>query len=355
MAKAPLVFDDKPYLEQLRQREVFVHHIHWDGSLPADALFAFYQRRGKPLLLPERDVHGTHLIYASEAQREIDSEEKLREFQMGLLTKYDITDVFAVPIGAMQTEQDLKEMAVAHCRYLQSQNIPYAETRFAPYYHMQEGLSMDRVIGYTLEGFAQGREETGVIVQPIVSINREIDGATSQDIVKAALRFAGKGIVGIDLVCYEVGNPPEKHADAFALTFDSPLQRAVHAGEMCTEEENLKNMYTAITQLRAHAIGHGIPLHKRKHKNHDLVELMVERSIRLESNPISNYYFFIDDIQDLHLDALVDAGVLVTINPDDPAMWPNGDLVHNLYVVGKLYGDAFVDTVIDNSIRAAWA
>ncbi len=59
-------------------------------------------------------------------------------------------------------------------------------------------------------------------------------------------------------------------------------------------------------------------------------------------------------MEELHLDELVQAGVLVTINPDDPAMWKNGDLVDNLYFLGKLYGDDFVRKVTANSIRTAW-
>lgn len=91
---------------------------------------------------------------------------------------------------------------------------------------------------------------------------------------------------------------------------------------MCDEKENLKNIYTAITLLCVNGIGHAIPLHKRFYRGHDLVELMVTQSIRLESNPVCNYQFFISDIADLQLHKLVDLGVIVTINPDDPAMWP---------------------------------
>lgn len=353
MPKKLLVIDDPAYLEELRQKKVPALHIHWDGSLPAEELFALAQKRGRELLLPEKDVLGNGIPYASPQERVIDSAEKLREFQMSLLKKYSIVDVFSVPVGFMQTKEDLTATAVAHCRYLKEQNIPYAESRFAPQYHTFGGLSLDQIIGYTLEGFAQGKEESGVTVKPIICIGREASPGLGETVVKAALQYEGQ-IVGIDLACDERGHPPEKHYPAYKLTFDTSLRRTVHVGEMCSEEENLRNIFTAITFLWADGLGHATPLWKRYYQKHDLWEMILERNIRIESNPVSNYNFFIENIEDLHLDTLVNAGLLVTINPDDPAMWQYGDLVYNLYFLGKLYGNEFVEKVIRNSYQARW-
>ena len=353
--KPQITFEDTSYLEAQKQRSVPVNHIHWDGSIPAEDLFDFYQAEGQTLLLPEKDVAGNPLTYESEKERVIDSPEKLREFQTGLLTKYGIVDVFAVPVGAMQTKESLKAMARAHCRYLKEHNIPSAETRFAPIYHTGEGLSMNQVIGYALEGFAQGEEETGVQVNPIICINREVDPDTGEIIVKAALDFAERGVVGIDLACFEPPFPPDKFLSAYQLTFDSPLKRTAHAGEMFKDaQQNLRNVWYVLENFRPHGIAHAVDLHQRYFEGHDLIEMMVEGNVRLESNPISNSNFFIDGVEDLHLDQLVDAGVLVTINPDDPGMWPNGDLSHNLYVLGKLYGDDFLDKVVANAWKTKW-
>lgn len=352
MPTKSLLIDDVQYLDYLRTRKTFPLHIHWDGSIPAEDIFAMAQTRGRQLVLPEVDIDENPIPYISKRERLINSVETLRRFQMDL-RHYRIIDVFAVPISFMQTKQDLIDTAVAHCRYLKSQNSPYAESRFAPQYHTTEGLALDQVIGSALEGFEKGREETGVVVKLIISIGREADPSVGKEVVKAALRYQGS-VVGIDLACEERGNPPEKHYPAFALTFDSSLKRTIHAGEMCGEEENLKNIYTAITLLRANGISHAIPLHKKNYQGHNLIDLMIKGAIRLEANPICNSNFFIDDIANLHLEELMNAGVLVTINPDDPAMWQNGDLVYNLYALGKMYGDGFVQAAIRNSILAAW-
>ncbi|MBI4152860.1 hypothetical protein HY495_04060 [Candidatus Woesearchaeota archaeon] len=342
-----LHFDDESYLSAMQRRTNVLNHIHWDGSIPADDLWRFYQDNRKKLFLLEKYIDGTRV----EGDREIKSADELRSFQTNLFTKYDIVSVFSIPVGAMQTEEDIKAMAVAHCRYLRSQRTVYAESRFAPWYHTQQGLSIDQVIGYALEGFSQSWEEEGVKVKPIICINREVDSEEAKKIVRAALNFSERGVVGIDLACYEPPFPPEKFKEAYALTFDSPLKRTVHADEMCPEEEGIRNLTTAIDDLRADGISHAI--HLWKHPK--LIEKMREKEIRLESNPISNLTCsFIRDIAELHLDLLIKQGVKVTINSDDPAMWSNGDLAHNLYAVGKLYGNNFVDMVIRNGVETAW-
>lgn len=216
-------FEDHTYLNSLRQRQTCALHIHWDGSIPFGTLWNFYQRRGEKLFLPERYSDGRLL----EGDREIKTRKQLYDLRDGLFSKYGIVDVFEVPTRAMQTAADLKTMARAHCHYLQTQNIVYAETRFAPWYHAQEGgrgstLTLDEVIGYSLEGFEQGKEKTGVKVKLIVSINREVASEAAEKIVKASLHFAERGVVGIDLACYEPASPPELFENAFAMTFDSP-------------------------------------------------------------------------------------------------------------------------------------
>ena len=349
---AALEVTDTKYLEDLKKRVVFPLHIHWDGSIPAEQLFELATARGKKLFLPEKDIAGKHIIYENPDNRLIHNPAELKSF-MTNLRSYSIIDVFSVATELMQTKDDLVNAAVAHCKYLKSQNTVYAESRFAPQYHTFSGLSIEQVIKHSIEGFQKGKDETGVDVSLIVCIGRETDVESGMQIAKTAIncekRFPKK-IVGIDLACEERGNPPEKHYPAFKLTFDSPLKRTIHAGEMCDEITNLHNIVASIYLLRADGLGHAMPLYKDK----GLIETVRSRRIRVESNPVCNNFFFGTNIEDLHLDELVNAGVLVTINPDDPAMIPNGDLVHNLYHLGKLYGNNFVDKVIRNSVESCW-
>ena len=349
--KRKLKINNPKLLKKLKKEKVNILHIHWDGAIPPETIYKLSKRKGIELLLPEYDIQNKFIHYATKEDQKLDSVKKIMSFQRAL-RKYKMVDVFNLAINLMQEKSDLIELAVEHCRYLKSQNIEYAEVRFAPQYHTKKGLSIDKVIGYSLEGFEKGMEETGIKVKLILTIGREIDSEQSVKLVKEFLKYKdNEKIRGIDLAGEEMENPPEKHYEAFKLTFDTSFRRTVHAGEMCGEKENLKNIYTALTLLRANGIGHAIPLYKRYYKNHDLIELFIENNVRLESNPISNYNFFIENIEDLHLDQLVDAGVLVTINPDDPAMWEFGDEIYNLYFLAELYGYEFVKKVIKVSAR----
>mgnify|MGYP000965397275 CR=1 FL=1 len=243
-----------------------------------------------------------------------------------------------------------------HVDYLKKNNIVYAETRFAPQYHMKKGLSLGQVIGHVLEGLSERSRETGVVVKLIVCIGREMDGEKSVEVARAALEFQDRGVVALDLACWETPYPPERHRKAFELTFDSSLKRTVHAGEMCPkEEQNLRNIHTAITELKANGLGHAIPLHKRYYRGVDLIEMIVERGIRLESNPISNLVVTsLRSVEDLHLDKLMAEGVAVTLNSDDPAMWPDGSLSHNLYVVAECHGLPFIFKALECSVQTAF-
>ncbi len=340
------------YLEQLKKKKVFPLHIHWDGSIPAEDLFSMVQTRSTDILLPEQDINGTKIEYDTPDKRIVHNAQELQCFMQNL-RMYNIIDVFSVATRFMQTKEDLIATAVAHCKYLKSQNAPYAETRFAPQYHTFKGLNIEQVIAYAVEGFEQGKTETDVDVRLIISIGREVDTETGVKIADAVINCEKKfptKIVGIDLACEERGNPPEKHYPAFKQTFDTPLKRTVHAGEMCDEQTNLHNIAASVYLLRADGLGHAIHLHKDK----GLIATIRTKKIRIESNPVCNNFFFGTNIEDLHLDELVTAGVLITINPDDPAMIPNGDLVHNLYHLGKLYGNDFVNKLIRNSVEASW-
>ena len=330
-------------------------HLHLDGAVPASDVFQMAQAKGVTLFRASRDNNAAPIAYADESDRVIADEQSLAEYWMDW-EHYTIPDRFGIVTGLMQNQDEIVAISRAHVHSLHRQNIRYAETRFAPQYHLREGLSLERAIGYVLEGLAQGSEETGVIVKLIVCIGREIDGEASVAIARAALHFADCGVVALDLACFEPPYPPQLHRRAFELTFDSPLKRTVHAGEMCgSDEENLANVYTALSCLRADGIGHALPLHHRYYRQHDLVQMMVENGVRLESNPISNLVVTsLARIEDLYLDKLTAAGVRVTINSDDPAMWPNGSLAHNLYAVASLHGEHLVRLAIHNAVITAF-
>jgi adenosine deaminase len=318
-------------------------HSHIDGTIPIKELFKIAKKYNREI--KTSDEHEIKTIAA------------FSKFIRG--GGYDsllnnIAYRFSPITGLMQTEEILREVGRVYVKKLSEDGIIYAEGRIAPQYHIKEGLTIDEVIESLLEGLKEGYEETGTWANLIVAIGREITDKAARKIVSIALKYCKKGVVGIDLVGTEENNPPEKFLGAFRMTFNSKLKRTVHAGEGCKSiKNNLRNIGTSILVLKANGLGHAIHLPS----DQKLIRLVEKNNVRIESNPISNLVLgHISNIKDLKIDCLLAQHIKVTINSDDPAIWPNGTLTENFVEVCKVYGFGFkeVDALIMNSFESAF-
>ncbi len=267
----------------------------------------------------------------------------------------EIVDRFYPIIGLMQTDETIQEVGRTYVKELKKDGIIYAEGRFAPHYHTAEGMTHAEVIESMLEGLKAGCEETGIQANLIVAFGREVGIGVAEEVISQALRYEGRGVVGIDIGGKEEGNPPERFQNAFRLTFDSKLRRTAHAGEGAgSVDQSLRNIRNSISLLRADRIGHAVNLANDR----ELINLARERGVAVEMNPVSNLTLqHIHALRELGLDRLLSSGVTVTVNSDDPAIWPNGSLSENFVAVCTAYdfGLEEVDTLIINSLRAAFA
>jgi adenosine deaminase len=252
----------------------------------------------------------------------------------------------------MQTQEVLRDVGVAYAKELRSQNVIYAEGRFAPQYHLREGLSIDEAIQSIQEGLAEGCERFNVKINLIIAIGRESDSATAESIARAATR--NRVVVGLDLAGPEAGNPPERFEKPFAIAMAAGLKKTVHAGEGAgSTQQNLANIRTAMVRLGAERIGHAIDLAK----DEELVELARKKHVTIEMNPQSNKVLAkIRSFNDLRIDGLLARGVNVTVNSDDPALWPHGWIGEVLYGVCRSYrfGLNEVDRFTSNAIEGAF-
>jgi len=267
----------------------------------------------------------------------------------------EILDRFYPILGLMQTEETIREVGRTYVNELKKDGIIYAEGRFAPHYHTVEGMTQADVIESMLEGLKAGSEETGVHANLIVAFGREVGIGLAEEVVSQALRYEGRGVVGIDIGGKEAGNPPERFQSAFKLTFDSRLRRTAHAGEDAgSVDQSLRNIRNSIMLLRADRIGHAVNLASDR----ALMSLVVERGVALEMNPVSNLTLHhIRSLRELRLDLLLSSGAAVCMNSDDPALWPNGSLSENFVAVCDAYnfGLEEVDALASNSFSSAFA
>jgi len=316
-------------------------HSHIDGSVPAGELFRIARLRGKKLLTPQ----GKELTTVSSLMDHIKGS--------GYHTMLDdIVSRFFPITNLMQTQEVLRDIGIAYTKEMRSHNVVYAEGRFAPQYHQREGLTVDEVIQSMQEGLAEGSERFGVKVNLIVAIGRESERKLAESIAHAATR--NKAVVALDLGGPELGNPPERFETAFAIATAAGLKKTVHAGEGAgSVEQNLANIKAAITRLGADRVGHAIDLAR----DGELTSLAAANRVTIEMNPTSNKVLRkIRSAADLGVDRLLARGVPVTVNSDDPALWPHGTITDVLLTVCRSYhfGIEVVDQLISNAFDGAF-
>jgi adenosine deaminase len=161
---------------------------------------------------------------------------------------------FKVTISVMQTPEALERIAFEAMEDLASDNVVYAEIRFAPNQHMENGMNLESIVSAVLAGLERGREKTGVEYGVIICAMR--DQFISLEIAELAANFREKGVVGFDIAGDEYGHPPKKHLDAFEYIRQKNFNITIHAGEAF----GIESIWQAIQICGAHRIGHATRL-----------------------------------------------------------------------------------------------
>jgi adenosine deaminase len=207
----------------------------------------------------------------------------------GSLPKY--LEGFAHTIAVMQTEDALERVAYEQAEDLSRDGVIYFETRFAPIFHTQKGLTHQQIVAAVLRGLERGRKEFGVGSGLIICAMRNMD--VSLEMAELAVDFRERGVVGFDLAGEEGGYPPKKHVDAFHYIQRQNFNITIHAGEGFGKE----SIWQAIQYCGAHRIGHGTRLIEdiavadgRAVKLGDLAQYVLDKRIPLEICLLSNVH-----------------------------------------------------------------
>ncbi len=192
-------------------------------------------------------------------------------------------------------------------------NVTYCEFRFAPVLQAKGGHSMEEILDAVLRGLEKAHNEFDIINPLILCCYRSESAESSLETVNLALKYRDRGIVGVDLAGDEEHFPAEIHKEAFDLAKKENLNITVHAGEVGPPS----NMKEAIEILHSNRIGHGI----RLPEDRELLDFFVEKQIPLEVCPTSNVHTnAVKSYSEHPLKNLINAGVNVTINTDDPGV-----------------------------------
>jgi adenosine deaminase len=210
----------------------------------------------------------------------------------GSLVRY--LEPFAHTVAVMQTPDALHRVALECVEDLATDNVVYAEVRFAPELHLNRGMTLDEVVDAVLSGFADGEkaaEARGrrIVVRCLVTAMRH--AARSRDIAELAIRFRDKGVVGFDIAGAEAGYPPSRHLDAFEYMRANNARFTIHAGEAF----GIPSIHEALAFCGADRLGHGVRIVDDIEELADggvrlgqLASLVRDKRIPMEMCPSSN-------------------------------------------------------------------
>ena len=231
-------------------------------------------------------------------------------------------ETFAHTVAVMQTPDALRRVAAECAEDLAADGIVYAEIRFAPELHQEDGLALDEVLEAVLDGFAEGSEGRGITVRTLCSAMRQ--RASSVEIARLAVRYRERGVVGFDIAGPEAGYPPSRHLDAFSYVMRENFHITIHAGEAF----GLPSIAEAIQMCGAERLGHGVRIiddittaPDGSHGLGRLAAFVRDRRIPLEMCPSSNVHVgAVPSIAEHPVGMLADLRFRVTVNTDNRLM-----------------------------------
>ena len=211
-------------------------HDHLDGGMRASSVIELAREQGYRQL-PTEDPDDLAAWFTRGADR--------RNLELYLET-------FAHTVAVTQTKDGLARAAAECAADLAADGVVYAEVRFAPELHTEQGLTLDEVVESVLEGFRLGSADTGLTVGTLCTAMRT--AARSYEIAELALRHRDEGVVGFDIAGAEAGHPPSRHLDAFQLVMRESFHITIHAGEAF----GLPSIAEALNYCGAERLGHGV-------------------------------------------------------------------------------------------------
>ena len=212
-------------------------------------------------------------------------------------------------LAIMQTKEQLRAVTLDLFEQLRTDNVLYAEIRFAPLLHNERGLSPEQVVEIIDDATDEGIKKFGVEARLILCTLRHFSEQQSLETVKLVERFRGSRVAGFDMAADEAGFPLDAHLAAFHYAIEHRIHRTCHAGEARGPE----SVWETLRDLQPARIGHGV----RSAEDPKLVEHLKQHRIHLEICPTSNVQTgAARSMREHPVDQLYRAGVSLSINTD---------------------------------------
>lgn len=302
-------------------------HVHLEGSVRPETLLKLARRHN--IDLPASDIAGLREWY------------RFRDFD-------HFIQIYMVISSCLREAEDIELITREFLQGQADQNIRYSEVTFTPYSQfINSGLGFHEQIDAVNRARAWAKAELGVRMGIIVDIPRQIDPAGGLTIAEWVAARRGDGIIALGLGGPEIGNPPEKFQAAFDLAKKAGVPCILHAGET----GGPASVWSALKAAGSLRIGHGV----QAIDDPALIDHLREQQIPLEVCPTSNICLKVfPNLAHHSLPKLIEAGLFVTINSDDPPMF-NTTLTNEYLVCQRAFGwdREIIQKLSLNAIRAS--
>lgn len=265
-------------------------HLHIEGTLEPELAFELAARNG--VELPYADTDELREAY------------RFEDLQSFLDLYYEL-------MAVLRTEQDFADLANAYLARAAAQGVRHAEIFFDPQAHTKRGVELGTVVEGLWRALGRSTAEHGVSTRLIMCFLRDDSAESAMATLRAAEPYLDR-ITGVGLDSAEVGHPPVKFREVYEAAAALGLRRVAHAGE----EGPPAYITEALDVLGVERVDHGL----RCVEDPALVERLVRERVPLTLCPLSNVRLrTVDTLADHPLPAMLDAGLMCTVNSDDPA------------------------------------
>ncbi|THA31458.1 adenosine deaminase [Streptomyces sp. A1277] len=301
-------------------------HLHIEGTLEPELAFALAARNG--VTLPYADTEALRTAYLFE---------DLQSF----------LNLYYALMAVLRTEDDFTALADAYLTRAAAQGVRHAEIFFDPQAHTARGVPIGTVVEGLGRALERSEEKHGISTQLIMCFLRDQPAESALETLEAARPHLHRiSAVGLDSA--EVGHPPAKFREVYEAAGALGLRKVAHAGE----EGPPAYIREALDVLGVERIDHGL----RCLEDPELVARLVADRVPLTLCPLSNVRLrAIDTLEQHPLPAMMDAGLLCTVNSDDPAYF-GGYVADTFHAVHEALGldHEQLRTLARNSFEAAF-
>ncbi|XVN13536.1 adenosine deaminase [Pseudomonas corrugata] len=277
-------------------------HLHLEGSLEPELLFALAERN--KIALPWNDVDTLRKAYAFN---------NLQEF----------LDLYYQGADVLRTSQDFYDLTWAYLLRCKAQNVIHTEPFFDPQTHTDRGIAFEVVLNGIASALKDGEQQLGITSGLILSFLRHLSEEQAEKTLDQALPFRD-AFVAVGLDSSEMGHPPSKFQRVFDRARNEGFLTVAHAGE----EGPPEYIWEALDLLKIQRIDHGV----RAIEDERLMQRIIDEQIPLTVCPSNTKLCVFDDMSQHNILDMLERGVKVTVNSDDPAYF-GGYVTENFHAL----------------------